>query len=100
MGSYTLNAEILTKFSTNLEKKLLVFSKHKFKPKKKWDNFWNMKTHSQKQIVGQNNSSQKVIQGLPIQALHILQQDYKHQLQGKPRRVSKHTKLYIILREH
>ncbi len=55
---------------------LPVFSKHKFK-QKKWDNFWNLKTHSQKQIVGRNNSSKKVIKSLPIQALHILQQDYK-----------------------
>jgi len=47
--------------------------------------FWNLKTHSQKQIVGRNNSSEKVIKSLPIQALHILEQDYKHQLQGKPK---------------
>jgi hypothetical protein len=37
---------------------LPIFSNHKFK-QKKWENFWNLKTHSQKQIVGQNNSSKK-----------------------------------------
>ncbi len=58
MGSYTLNAEILTKFSTNLEKKIASFFKAQIQTKKKnGTTFGIWKPILKSKIVGQNNSS-------------------------------------------